>query len=296
MYYVSEIFHSLQGEGKYTGTPGPWVRFFGCNLSCQGFGQEDPTDPTSYKQPHLDWNLDDYESFSDLPMFEYGCDSAYSVNKKFRALCPQLGAVGIAVKIINSMKNEHNPEGLFRHPSGTDQHMHFTGGEPLLKKNQKAIAEVLHAFNCIENAPKYITIETNGTRALSDDFIEYFNQPGNHLRELFFSVSPKLYTVSGEYSTKAFKPDVVKSFDFNTKVKGQLKFVVNGTDACWSELENMIKYFRLAGVTWPIYLMPVGATVEQQSDIGDLASEIVARGYRLAIRAHCYIWGNAIGT
>lgn len=31
---ISEIFHSLQGEGKNTGKPSIFIRFAGCNLSC----------------------------------------------------------------------------------------------------------------------------------------------------------------------------------------------------------------------------------------------------------------------
>ena len=45
----SEIFRSIQGEGVYTGVPTVWLRSFGCNLECNGVGQEDPTDPDSYR-------------------------------------------------------------------------------------------------------------------------------------------------------------------------------------------------------------------------------------------------------
>lgn len=31
---VNEIFYSLQGEGRFTGTPAVFIRFAGCNLKC----------------------------------------------------------------------------------------------------------------------------------------------------------------------------------------------------------------------------------------------------------------------
>jgi len=33
-YQVNEIFHSIQGEGFWVGTPAVFIRFAGCNLSC----------------------------------------------------------------------------------------------------------------------------------------------------------------------------------------------------------------------------------------------------------------------
>jgi len=31
---INEIFYSLQGEGRFTGTPAVFIRFSGCNLAC----------------------------------------------------------------------------------------------------------------------------------------------------------------------------------------------------------------------------------------------------------------------
>ena len=47
-HLYSEIFHSIQGEGYYTGYPTLWLRLWACNLQCHGFGQKDPTDESTY--------------------------------------------------------------------------------------------------------------------------------------------------------------------------------------------------------------------------------------------------------
>ena len=47
-YYYSEIFHSIQGEGHYTGVH-CLDTFHLCNLQCNGFGQIDPTNPDTYE-------------------------------------------------------------------------------------------------------------------------------------------------------------------------------------------------------------------------------------------------------
>ena len=82
----SEIFRSIQGEGVYTGVPTVWLRLFGCNLECNGFGQEDPTDPSTYILPYQEIDLTDITVPEQLPVFPYGCDSSYSWSRRFKKL------------------------------------------------------------------------------------------------------------------------------------------------------------------------------------------------------------------
>lgn len=52
MLRINEIFHSLQGEGHYTGTPAVFVRFAGCNLHCD-FCDTNHTPYTEYTLEQL---------------------------------------------------------------------------------------------------------------------------------------------------------------------------------------------------------------------------------------------------
>ncbi len=40
MIPVSEIFYSIQGEGKFAGHPSVFLRVGGCNMKCPGFGEK----------------------------------------------------------------------------------------------------------------------------------------------------------------------------------------------------------------------------------------------------------------
>lgn len=295
-FHYSEIFYSVQGEGHYTGVPTAWLRFFMCNLQCNGFGQEDPTDESTYKLPYKDIDVSKYSTMEELPVFEYGCDSSYSWAKKFKGLQRSGTPEQVAERITDSMRNEYNPEGLFKHPNGMHQHMCFTGGEPLMKHAQEASVEVMKSFRWMSNQPASVTYETNGTQALSDDFCNFYRNNGMYDGELFFSISPKLFHVAGEKADKAINPEIVKEYNLLTKA-GQLKFVLTPHKEAWDELEEAVAAFRDAGVNYPVWVMPVGATVEGQKLVdGDVARMAFERGYNVAARVHTYMWGNLIGV
>ena len=305
-YYYSETFNSIQGEGLYTGQWTLWLRFFLCNLQCDGFGQIDPTNSDTYELPYDDFDATSVNRVEDLPVWDKGCDSSYTWSKKFKHLMGQKTGKELAHLIMDTAKTETNPHGMFLHPeSKQTAHMCFTGGEPLMRHAQNAFLEIYEEFKHKENQPKSITFETNGTQELSDTFTDYITNRGMFQTPLFFSCSPKLWTVAGERPEKAIKPNVVAQYakigsTINQRWKtpaGRLKFVMGPKKEQWDELDDVIANFRAAGVNWPVYIMPVGATVEdQETGAGEVATLAFKKGYNVSGRMHCYLFGNAIGT
>ena len=293
-YYYSEIFHSIQGEGHYTGVPTAWLRFFLCNLQCNGFGQIDPTNPDTYELPFEDFDVDSVERVEDLPVWDKGCDSSYTWAKKFKGLMGQETPSVLANKLVDIIKTDSNPEGKFLHPvTKQRQHLCFTGGEPLMITGQRAVIGIYDELMKQNNLPGSMTFETNGTQRLRPEFIDWVNSIDT---EVFFSVSPKLWTVAGEKPDKAIKPEVVADY-YKLSKAGQLKFVVGDADREWNEMESVIEQFKKSGIDYPIWVMPTGAREEEQTaTAGAVAERAFKRGYNVAARVHVYLFGNAIGT
>jgi 7-carboxy-7-deazaguanine synthase len=327
-YKYSEIFgDTFQGEGRYTGVPTVWVRFWGCNFECNGFGQDDPTNPASWNLDYQTVDISSIKRMEDLPVFNTGCDSSYSWSKKFGHLAHTATVAEICDQLEEFMKRGgSNPDGKFKHPkSGQYTHLAFTGGEPMM--NQNAIVDIMLEFARRGNVPKYVTVETNGTQVARDKFSDYLSGEFDgtyeemlksfYMRQLrnlkaenfsglsqeeddlvgtewFWSVSPKLY-LSGEQKKDALQPEVVAKYA-QLSNHGQLKYVCDGSDRAWQEVEEFTTAFREAGVQWPVWIMPVGATVEGQSRVAaKVAEEACRRGYNVAARVHAYVFQNVIG-
>jgi organic radical activating enzyme len=290
----SETFYSAQGEGQYVGIPSLWMRFFLCNLQCNGFGQKDPTDPSTYELPYETIDISDITNVFDLPVFEKGCDSSYTWSKKYKHLITDK-TVEEAVDELTSLL----PHSQFVHPvTGQSAHMVFTGGEPMLKNTQPGMINIVEEFKRRKNMPKNVTVETNGTKPITDEFAEWIQREYSNWadgREWYWSLSPKLWATAGEKSKKAIKPDVIGRYA-EVSPHGQLKFVVNGTDESWKEVEENTKLFRDAGCDFPVWIMGVGGTFEGliQTE-ATIADEAIQRGYRYTSRVHVHIYGNAIG-
>jgi len=279
----SEIFRSIQGEGVYTGVPTVWLRLFGCNLECNGFGQEDPTDPDSYILPYQEIDLKDISVPEQLPVFDYGCDSSYSWSRRFKKLQRKGTPEEVASELHQLMYDNRT-------------HVAFTGGEPLMKAGQKNIVKVLEQLDKLNDESLInITFETNGTRKLNDLLRnQILVRTLRDDTEFFFSVSPKIWSTSGEKDRIC--PDIVRGY-YEVSTVGQLKFVCNGSIPSWREIEDAVDEFKDAGVKYPIWIMPVGATEESQNEdrVAEIAEETMDRGWNVSARVHCYIWGNEIG-
>jgi 7-carboxy-7-deazaguanine synthase len=156
---------------------------------------------------------------------------------------------------------------------------------------------VLDEFAKRDNMPNFVTVETNGTRPITDEFAEYINRcyTTREGKEWYWSLSPKLWSTAGEKNSKAIKPEVIGRYA-EVSDKGQLKFVVNGSEESWNEVEEHTKAIRDAGCNFPVWIMGVGGTFEGlvQTE-ATIADEAIQRGYNYTSRVHVHIYGNAIG-
>jgi len=292
---VSETFYSFQGEALHAGKPSAWIRFFGCNLECNGFGQQDPTNPETYVLPYQTFDVSAVKRVEDLPVWHYGCDSSYSWSAKYKHLVHDKSADIIADDLINMMKHETNPDGLFVHPvTGQDTQLCFTGGEPMMW--QKAMVAVLDELERRGNMPRLITIETNATQKIQPVFFNWMERNYRGV-DVHFAMSPKLFTVSGEKD--AVKPEIIQSYiQFGHTTL--LKFVCNGTEANWAELDAAVKAVQqLTDIkNLNVWIMPVGSVKEQQQSesVPLIAIEAMKRGFNVATRNHVYVFGNVIGS
>ena len=159
----SEMFWSFQGEAELAGTPSVWLRFFGCNLECNGFGQDHPTQPDTWELPYKDFDLIAVDRLENLPVWNKGCDSSYSWSNKFKHLAKDTDVDGACDQIESLL-----PLGKFTHPVSQQENMlSFTGGEPMLQ--QKQMKEIVNTLVQRGNIPKLITVETNGTKKLNKE-------------------------------------------------------------------------------------------------------------------------------
>jgi len=137
MVYLVEHFYSIQGEGRYVGSPSLFFRFGGCNMKCEGFGcSEIAPDGTKV----------------------LGCDTVYAVNKEHFA------ENWIPITNAQTLLNVKN---LYDLPEEAVDIV-LTGGEPLIYANDAIFVNFLEEL--LKEGHR-ITFETNGS--MDVDFVKY---------------------------------------------------------------------------------------------------------------------------
>ena len=279
---TAEIFYSLQGEGKWAGVPSVFLRTFGCNFQCRGFGLSRGAETD---EPELiAKDVDKYATYEDLPLAEFGCDSYASWHPKFKKFSPVMTTQEIHNRCLELIPNNR----------WDDVHLVITGGEPLLGW-QRAYPELIEQARA--NGLQDITFETNGTQELHADFCDYlfedFTRSGRDYDRLTWSISAKL-PCSGERWEDAIRPDVVKSYEMLGFA--YLKFVVANDDDV-ADVDRAVAEYREAGFGGPIYLMPVGGMPSiYHMNTDAVAEHAMRKGYRYSPRLQVDIWKNAWGT
>ena len=286
---VAEVFYSLQGEGKFAGVPSVFLRTFGCNFSCRGFGM--PRGELTQEPERIAANIDQYNSYGELPLTEFGCDSYASWHPAFKRFSPVMTTEEINQQMLDLIPNSRwNADNT----SADDIHLILTGGEPLLGW-QRAYPELLEGAR--QHGLKNITFETNGTQWIDQDLnvylFEEFTRFGRNRDRVTFSVSAKL-PCSGEKWEDAICPEVIQQYQSIGDV--YLKFVV-ATQEDVDDAERAVAEYRSAGFTGAVYLMPVGGVPDQYHlNTKDVAGLAMSKGYRYSPRLQVDIWKNAWGT
>jgi len=262
------------------GVPSVFLRTFGCNFECNGFGM--PKGEKSLERIAIAIDKENYKDYKSLPLVTTGCDSYASWDPNFKHLSPVLNTDTIVDSIVNVL-----PRGRWY-----DEHLVITGGEPLLGW-QRAYPELLSHEKM--RGLQELTFETNGTQSITDEFGKYLHEwTRNRAKDsVTFSVSPKL-SISGEKWEDAICPDIVGDYKYYGLV--YLKFVVASKEDV-IEAEQAVNEYKKKGFTGHIYLMPCGG-VESVYNLNarNVAIEAMKRGWRYSDRLQVPLFKNAWGT
>jgi 7-carboxy-7-deazaguanine synthase len=245
---ISEQFYSIQGEGASQGTPSYFVRLQGCNLMCGG------SNGKLLESDEASWYCDTED------VWKHGVDTT---NEELLNRITQAG------QLENVLSGQ--------------THLIWTGGEPMMPRNIKDIAEFnAHIAQYFLENKVYNEIETNGTFTLGNHGT-IFNQ---------INCSPKLAN-SGMGKERRINPLAIESI--RDHPNSWFKFVITKeSDVGEIELDYVVP-FKINKER--VIIMPGVDTREDLADMTRLTYEVAMKtGYRAITRGHILAWDKRTGV
>ena len=285
---IAEIFRSLQGEGRLTGTPSLFVRASGCNLYCR-----------FCDTPYASWTPegDDLSVAEILARVEAVSKNSnrglfqFSFDENGTVPFPKTMTKGSGVEKGSELFIGENSSDPFSAPfsapiNSSDpffRHVVLTGGEPLLWADLVPLAAALRKRGL------HITIETAGTRYLP-------------VACDLMSISPKLSNSSPTAREQAawlachernrHAPEVIRRL--RAEYDCQFKFVVDSLADCQEVLDYLATFPEID--RRQVWLMPQGTDAAALAEKAAwLEPYCAAQGVSFCPRRHIEWFGPGRG-
>lgn len=250
---LSEDFYSVQGEGHTSGVPAYFVRLKACNLMCGG------VDGSLMKDGKATW----------------WCDTEYVWKKGLE-------------KPFEYLEDRWKEENIIDWINAGRVNVIWTGGEPTIPKNQRAIVAYLDWYHkkydrLQDKIHMYNEVETNGTIYMEDKFFKYIDQ---------INCSVKLAN-SGMHEKRRIVPRALERIMSHENY--WFKFVIS-TEECLKEIErDFIKPFNIPAKR--VLMMPGLDKQENYHERTKFCMEMGKKyGYTGLTRLHVSAWDQLTGV
>lgn len=257
---IVDLFVSLQGEGKYMGTPSLFVRVSGCNLRC---------------------------CFKDTV-----CDTAYS------SFNPEKGKFSKDDVVMMLQENPNVTDIVFTggeplmFGEELDDLIEYIGCANDL--DYRITIETNGTFGPINQIIDLYSISPKLSTS-----IPVPNKPYHYTHDGKVMTKTFTKDEVDKLNKTRYNPEAIAALIDDDTQDFQLKFVYSGPESV-KDIDELVDELRDMGKTiYPddIMLMPEGITTEQINENGREAAKIcIERGWRLADRLHIRLWGDKRGV